>query len=192
MGKNKSPCNTLQCRAEWLTELIRFSSHQSLRPKGQHFTQTTAAVGLYWRLRVRVCVRERVRAVAVCAARFIWGRDAEESSASVRLAITLKNDTANTTRYDLTISAEHEHVGSFIGAGGGLVRGRVCMCSAPNGRKSRPGSAGRMFQLGKAARSEPERRESTDSARRGGQRALEHCRAVGRRREYRSVHATSF
>ncbi|XP_060790845.1 complement component C6 [Neoarius graeffei] len=52
------------------------------------------------------------------------------------------------------------------------------MCSAPNGRKSRPGSAGRMFQLGKAARSEPERRESTDSARRGGQRALEHCRAA--------------
>lgn len=49
-----------------------------------------------------------------------------------------------------------------------------------------------MFQLGKAARSEPERRESTDSARRGGQRAVEHCRAVGRRREYRSVNAAPF
>lgn len=49
-----------------------------------------------------------------------------------------------------------------------------------------------MFQLGKAARSEPERRESTDSARRGGQRALEHCRAVGRRQEYRSVNVASF
>ncbi|TSX03288.1 Complement component C6 [Bagarius yarrelli] len=35
-----------------------------------------------------------------------------------------------------------------------------------------------MFQLGKAARSESERRESTDSTRRGGQRALEHCRAA--------------
>lgn len=49
-----------------------------------------------------------------------------------------------------------------------------------------------MFQLGKAARSEPERRESTDSTRRGGQRALEHCRAVGGQREYRSVNVASF
>lgn len=41
-----------------------------------------------------VCACVRARAVAVCAARFIRGRDAEESRASVRLAITLNNETA--------------------------------------------------------------------------------------------------
>ncbi|XP_049322340.1 regulator of G-protein signaling 7-binding protein B isoform X2 [Astyanax mexicanus] len=46
------------------------------------------------------------------------------------------------------------------------------MCSAPNGRKKRPRSAGSIFQLGRAAQ---ERRESTESTRRA-QRALDDCR----------------
>ncbi|XP_036385078.1 regulator of G-protein signaling 7-binding protein B-like isoform X1 [Megalops cyprinoides] len=49
------------------------------------------------------------------------------------------------------------------------------MCSAPNGRKNRPKSSGNIFQIGKAPHRDPERRESTESARRAV-RGVEECR----------------
>ncbi|XP_063066078.1 regulator of G-protein signaling 7-binding protein B [Engraulis encrasicolus] len=49
------------------------------------------------------------------------------------------------------------------------------MCSAPNGRKNRPRSAANIFQIGKASQRDPERRESTESARKA-QRAVDDCR----------------
>ncbi|XP_073668734.1 regulator of G-protein signaling 7-binding protein B [Paramisgurnus dabryanus] len=55
------------------------------------------------------------------------------------------------------------------------IRGCVCMCSAPNGRKHRPRSAANIFHIGKPSLRDPERRESTESARRA-QRAMDDCR----------------
>ncbi|XP_029565354.1 regulator of G-protein signaling 7-binding protein B [Salmo trutta] len=49
------------------------------------------------------------------------------------------------------------------------------MCSAPNGRVNRPRSAVNIFQLGKPPQRDPERRESTESARKA-QRAVGDCR----------------
>ncbi|XP_028827066.1 regulator of G-protein signaling 7-binding protein B [Denticeps clupeoides] len=49
------------------------------------------------------------------------------------------------------------------------------MCSAPNGRKNRPRSAANIFQIGKPAPRDAERRESTESGRKA-QRAVEDCR----------------
>ncbi|XP_057216677.1 regulator of G-protein signaling 7-binding protein B isoform X2 [Triplophysa rosa] len=51
------------------------------------------------------------------------------------------------------------------------------MCSAPNGRKKRPRSAANIFHIGKSALQDPERRESTESARRA-QRAMDDCRST--------------
>nr|XP_046224169.1 regulator of G-protein signaling 7-binding protein B-like isoform X2 [Oncorhynchus gorbuscha] len=51
------------------------------------------------------------------------------------------------------------------------------MCSAPNGRINRPRSAANIFQLGKPPQRDPERRESTESARKA-QRAVGDCRMV--------------
>ncbi|KAG9354027.1 hypothetical protein JZ751_012151 [Albula glossodonta] len=51
------------------------------------------------------------------------------------------------------------------------------MCSAPNGRRIRPRSAGNIFQIGKPPNREPERRESTESSRKA-LRAVEDCRMV--------------
>lgn len=54
------------------------------------------------------------------------------------------------------------------------------MSSASNGRKNRPRSAGNIFQIGKPPHRDPERRESTESARKA-QRAVADCRMVGLR-----------
>ncbi|XP_035631806.1 regulator of G-protein signaling 7-binding protein B-like isoform X2 [Oncorhynchus keta] len=51
------------------------------------------------------------------------------------------------------------------------------MCSAPNGRINRPRYAANIFQLGKPPQRDPERRESTESARKA-QRAVSDCRMV--------------
>lgn len=60
------------------------------------------------------------------------------------------------------------------------------MCSAPNGRKNRPRSAANIFQIGKPPQRDPERRESTESARRA-QRAVDDCRMVSLPRAYRVI-----
>ncbi|KAJ8402007.1 hypothetical protein AAFF_G00372420 [Aldrovandia affinis] len=49
------------------------------------------------------------------------------------------------------------------------------MCSAPIGRKNRPRSTGSIFQIGKPPYRDPERRESTESARKAS-RGVEDCR----------------
>ncbi|XP_040051161.1 regulator of G-protein signaling 7-binding protein A [Gasterosteus aculeatus] len=51
------------------------------------------------------------------------------------------------------------------------------MSSASNGRKNRPRSAGNIFQIGKPPHRDPERRESTESARKA-QRAVADCRMI--------------
>lgn len=51
------------------------------------------------------------------------------------------------------------------------------MSSAPNGRKNRPRSTGNIFQIGKTSYRDPERRESTESARKA-QRAVADCRMM--------------
>ncbi|KAG5834799.1 regulator of G-protein signaling 7-binding protein A-like [Anguilla rostrata] len=49
------------------------------------------------------------------------------------------------------------------------------MCSAPDGRKNRPRSTGSIFQISKTPYGDPERRKSTESARKAV-RAVEDCR----------------
>ncbi|KAA0720005.1 B R7 family-binding protein [Triplophysa tibetana] len=51
------------------------------------------------------------------------------------------------------------------------------MCSAPNGRKKRPRSTSNIFHIGKSPLRDPDRRESTESARRA-QRAMDDCRST--------------
>lgn len=79
-------------------------------------------------------------------------------------------------RIDLTLESRTDGLKTFS-QWGGFIRGCVCMCSAPNGRKNRPRSAANIFQIGKSSMRDPERRESTESTRRA-QRAMDDCRTV--------------
>lgn len=80
------------------------------------------------------------------------------------------------SRIDLTLESRTDWLKTFS-QWGGFIRGCVCMCSAPNGRKNRPRSATNIFQIGKSSMRDPERRESTESSRRA-QRAMDDCRTV--------------